>query len=167
MIGLLAAIALILLGATIRSELLIVFGFIAVALQLVLDRLKSVPQPVAQAAARPRMRHRLLNAPQDAWKVQEDDIWQALMSGPSPMSIGGSPDFMNLGTAGLSNPHTAGALRAMLPFQNYGRQGPLGAIENMFIGMPISLGNFFNQSEEHRHFPYSDYKQTEWGSRAP
>ena len=122
---------------------------------------------MAQAAAAPRMRHKLIDAPQDAWKVPEDDMWQAMMSGPSPMSIGGHMDFMNIATQGLSNPHTAGVLRGMLPFPNYGRQGPLGAIENLFIGFPISLGNFFNKPDKDKHFPYSAYKKTPGGKYMP
>ncbi|MCK4327684.1 MAG: hypothetical protein KAW41_04375 [Candidatus Diapherotrites archaeon] len=142
MIAILAAIVLILLGTVVRSELLVIFGFIAIALQLTLDTLKSrAPAPVAQA--RPRPRHKLVEAPDDMWEKQEDNVWQAMMSGPSPMSIGGQPDFMNIATRGVQNPHVAGVMRGMLPFQNYGRQGPMGALENVFIGFPIGIGNFF------------------------
>ncbi len=147
MLALLTALAVVFLGLVLNSNILVGFGFIALALTLILDYLKPRPTPVAQAAAvKPRIKHKLINAPEDAWKVQEDDIWQAMMTGPSPMSIGGQSDFM--GQAALpdfNNPHTSGILRGMLPFQNYGRQGAMGAVENMFIGFPIGIGNFLQR----------------------
>jgi len=151
-LGLFAALAVTFLGIYLRSGILTVIGLAAVLLQVVLDWIKPLASAPVSQAAPPRPRHRLIQAPDDAWKVPEDDIWQAMMSGPTPMSIGGQPDFMNVAMGGFANPHVRGALRSVLPFQNYGRAGPLGAVENLFLGMPISLGNFF-QTPEHRHFP--------------
>jgi len=141
LIGLLAALAAVFVGLLVKSALLIGFGFAAIAVQLMLDYLA----PVAQAAAAPRARHRLINAPDDAWKIPEDELWTHMMSMGGPMSIGMPPNPMAIATSRIQSPHVAGAVQPMLPFPNYGRQGPLGVVENMFIGFPISIGNFIRR----------------------
>ena len=144
MIGFLAALAVVFLGIWLGSQLLIAFGLIAFLMQALLGYLEK-PRPVSQAASKPRLKHKLIDAPEDAWKVQEDDIWQAMMSGPSPMSIGGQQDFMGLASGGFADPHAVSAIRNMLPFQNYGREGAMGAVENLFIGFPIGIGKFLKR----------------------
>ena len=144
MFGLLASLAVVFLGIVLGSKLLIGFGFAALALQLVLGYLK--PRPVAQAAARPRLRHKLIDAPQDAWEMPEDKIWMTMLASPAPFVIGGHSDFLgNIATGGLSNMHAKGAVRQVLPFPNYGRSGALGAVEGLFLGLPFSIGNFIRK----------------------
>ncbi|MFC2174432.1 hypothetical protein ACFLQ2_00995 [archaeon] len=166
MIGLLAAIALIFLGASIKSELLIGFGFIAIALQLTLDRLqpRPLPQAVAQAAARPRLKHKLIEAPEDMWEKQEDKTWQAMMSGgPSALNIGGAGNFMGFASRGIGSPMAGGLMRGMLPFQNYGSSGVAGILENMFIGFPMGMGNFFGGNVPSEPFSRPHYTDPDSG----
>ena len=145
MIGLLAAMAVVFAGIMLNSGLLIGFGFIGLAVQLMLDYLQPKPVAVPQAAAMPA-RHRIIQATDDAWKMPEDDIWVAMM-GSGPMGIGGGQmDPLKLATSGLQNPHSKGVTRGMLPFRNYGYDsGPMGAVEHMFWGLPFNIGNFIRK----------------------
>lgn len=146
MIGLLSALAVVFLGIVINSQLLIGFGFVALGIQLAFDYLKAGPKPVPQAGGKPAMKHKLIDAAQDAWEMPEDKTWMHMMAGPAPMVIGGHTDFLgNIAMGNFRNPHVSGAVRAMLPFSNYGRQGPLGAVEGLFVGFPISIGNFIRR----------------------
>ena len=140
----LASLAVVFLGIILGSSLLIGFGFAALAILLVLGYLE--PRAVSQAAARPHYRHKLINAPQDAWEMPEDKTWMTMMAGPAPFVIGGNSDVMgSIAGSGFSNIHAKGAVRQVLPFPSYGRAGPLGAVEGLFLGLPISIGNFIRK----------------------
>ena len=144
MFGALASLAVVFLGIMINSKLLIGVGFAALVVGMVLGHTR--PKPVSQAAAGPRYRHKLIDAPQDAWEMPEDKTWMTMMAGPAPFVIGGHSDFFgNIAMGGFTNPHAEGAVRQVLPFPDYGRSGALGAVEGLFLGLPISIGNFIRK----------------------
>ena len=144
MLALLASLVVVFLGILINSKLLIVFGFAAFALLVVLGKPRA--EAVSQAAAAPRYRHKLIDAPQNAWEMPEDKTWMTMMAGPSPFVIGGHTDFLgDIALRNFNNPGVGGAVRQVLPFPNYGRSGPLGAVEGLFLGLPFGIGNFIRK----------------------
>jgi hypothetical protein len=158
------ALALVVVGAAFNNQPVFLLGAGAAVLAFILATLTPRPRPALAVPGGRRVKHKLLQAPQDAW--EQDDFWPYFMMQGGPHALAGSAGHRILGgfapgrtfgadplgrvdeamlarARGLhpSNELAAQALayrvRDFLPFPGYGRTNPMDTILTAF---PISLG---------------------------
>jgi hypothetical protein len=161
MLGFAIAFATMAFGALTGSDALTGVGIAAFIILAAFELIR--PQPKARPAPEgggTRYRHKLLDAPQDAWENNDEALWQHMMSMPGgglmgkpgniglPGLLGDMPadrqltgmldrsDPFNSAYGKLGSGMVGNRVRDFLPFPGYGRQSIL---EQIFIGMPLSI----------------------------
>lgn len=84
-------------------------------------------------------KHKLLQAPMDAWDNDDTLAYLMAMTGSRPLPINAPEDPLKTinNAFGPGRKIPADIVRNVLPFRNYGRET---VFEQVFIGLPISIG---------------------------
>jgi hypothetical protein len=121
MLGFAIAFATMALGALIGSDALAGVGIASFIILAAFELIK--PQPKARPAPEGggvRYRHKLLEAPQDAWENDDAALWQHMMGMPGGgmMQKGGAgmPGIMGIIGDAMPNPEMHGMLTRSDPF---------------------------------------------------
>lgn len=122
------------------SQVHIITGVGVLAVFAGLVKRRPSKQDAVAPMARP-MRHKLLDAPANAW---DEEPWFPYLA-MTQASMGGFNQMDPLGgafaSAGFKDRHVHDIARNMLPFSHYGRNS---VVENIFFGLPLSMGAFLN-----------------------
>lgn len=100
-----------------------------------------------QAAPSGGRKHKLIQAPQEAWDEDETFTYLMGLTGTRPLPINAPEDpLKSINSAfGPDRRIPADVVRNILPFRNYGRET---VFEQIFIGLPINIGSLIKKSSK-------------------
>ncbi len=102
---------------------------------LILSSIPTRPRRAPSSGKPTKLKHKLIQAPEDAWEDDDAMTFMAMQMGPPIFS--GVDMLSSVAEAGRSgNPLATGILRRMLPFPNYGESS---ALQRMFAGLIVPI----------------------------
>ena len=140
-------VSLVVLGFGILFSQIWIAMLGIVLLILSIIRIKPTPSP---SEGKGVLRHKLIQAPMDAWDTDEEDFLTAMAAMQGPPTLGVDVLYtITKETGEKLKPLEAGILRKMLPFSNYGASS---AIQRMMAGLLLPIDHWIFPKTFEAHF---------------